>query len=107
MSRLDGILKDLGGAPDDVDNLAAKVGVDPALAEMAIRLLSETHQMGGDTVTLAAARTGIEPSVLREIVDQIGGEGSLGHFTMALSHDGERSAAKPATDLATGLFGKR
>ena len=36
MSILDGILKNIGGAPDDVVNLARQVGLDPAMAEKAI-----------------------------------------------------------------------
>lgn len=111
MNRLDSILEGIHGAPDDVDNLAAKIGIDPSLVEMAIRTLSETHQAGGDTVSMAAARTGIDASILRRIIAEIGGEGSLGHFANALAKEsgaGAQQSARPAvTDIATGLFGKR
>jgi hypothetical protein len=118
MSLLDGILKNIGGAPDDVVNLAAKVGIDPALAEKAIAVLGQTHQMEGDTVDLAAKRTGIDTGILSQIVTQIGGEGSLGEFARAiqddpsslmglLDRDGDGSAMDDLTDLASGLFGKR
>ena len=77
MSLLDGILKNIGGAPDDVANLAEKIGIDPAMAEKAIAVLGQTHQMQGDTVELASAKTGLDTGVLSQIVEQIGGEGSL------------------------------
>lgn len=50
MRMLDGILKNISGAPDDVVNLASKIGIDPAMAEKAIAALGMTHAMDGDTV---------------------------------------------------------
>ncbi|MHA7819078.1 MAG: hypothetical protein ACX930_05465 [Erythrobacter sp.] len=107
MSMLDGILKNIGGAPDDVANLAEKVGVDPAMVEKAIQVLGQTHQMEGDTVELASARTGLDTGVLSQIVQQIGGEGSLTSFAGMLDRDGDGSAIDDITDIASGLFGKR
>jgi hypothetical protein len=118
MSLLDGILKNIGGAPDDVANLAAKVGIDPALAEKAIAVLGQTHQMEGDTVGLAAEKTGLDAGVLSQIVSQIGGEGSLGEFAQAiqkdpsaimgmLDRDGDGSPLNDITDIASGLFGRK
>lgn len=107
MSILDGILKNIGGAPDDVVNLAAKVGIDPALAEKAIAMLGQTHQMEGDTVELAAAKTGLDASVLSQIVEQIGGEGSLTNFASMLDRDGDGNMLNDITDIASGLFGKK
>ena len=43
--------------------------------------------MQGDTVELAAARTGLDASVLTQIVQQIGGEGSLSEFANAIKND--------------------
>ncbi|MEM8976319.1 MAG: hypothetical protein AAGD43_30000 [Pseudomonadota bacterium] len=118
MSLLDGILKNIGGAPDDVANLAAKVGIDPGLAEKAIAVLGQTHQMDGDTVELAAQKTGLDTGVLSQMVQHIGGEGSLGEFARAiqedpsslmglLDRDGDGSAMDDITDIASGLFGKK
>ena len=107
MSLLDGILKNIGGAPDDVANLASKVGIDPGLVEKAIGALGQTHQMDGDTVELAAAKTGLDAGVLSKIVEQIGGEGSLTNFASMLDRDGDGNPLNDLTDLASGLFGKK
>ena len=118
MSLLDGLLKNIGGAPDDVANLAAKVGIDPAIAEKAIATLGQTHQMDGDTVELAAQKTGLDSGTLNKIVEQIGGEGSLSQFANAikddpssimgmLDRDGDGSAMDDIADMAKGFFGKK
>ena len=118
MSILDGILKNIGGAPDDVENLAKKVGIDPKMAEKAIATLGQTHQMEGDTVELAAARTGLDKGTLSQIVEQIGGEGSLTEFAGAikndpssfmklLDRDGDGNPLNDLAGMAKGLFGKK
>lgn len=107
MSLLDGILKNIGGAPDDVTNLAAKVGLDPAMVEKAIGMLGKTHQMEGDTVELAAAKTGIDAGALSKIVEQIGGEGSLTKFAGMLDLDGDGNPMNDITGLAGKFFGKK
>lgn len=106
MSILDSILKNIGGAPDDVVNLAAKVGLDPAMVENAIKMLGKTHQMDGDTVTLAAEKTGISPDILNQIVGAIGGEGSLANFASILDKDGDGNPVNDLMGMAKGLFGK-
>ena len=107
MSILDGILKNIGGAPDDVANLAEKVGMDPALVEKAIGVLGQTHQMQGDTVELASAKTGIDAASLSKIVEHIGGEGSLTNFASMLDLDGDGSVMDDITGLAGKFFGKK
>ncbi|MGN6356438.1 MAG: hypothetical protein ACTHLU_03030 [Novosphingobium sp.] len=118
MSVLDGLLNKLG--PDvDVTNLAAKVGIDPALAEKAISALGVAHQQPGDTISLAAEKTGLDSGVLGQIVNHIGGEGSLGEFARmlkdhsqagsvfsALGKDGGGNLLNDLAGLAKGLFGK-
>jgi hypothetical protein len=106
MSIMDGILKNIGGAPDDVVNLAKQVGLDPAMVETAIGTLGKTHQMDGDTVTLAAEKTGLSPDVLNQIVSAIGGEGSLGNFASMLDRDGDGNPINDVLGMAKGLFGK-
>jgi ATP phosphoribosyltransferase regulatory subunit HisZ len=106
MSILDGILKNIGGAPDDVVNLAAKIGIDPAMAETAIAALGKTHQLDGDTVQLAAEKTGLSPEVLSQIVAAIGGEGSLTHFASMLDRDGDGNPLDDVLGMAKGLFGQ-
>jgi len=105
MSILDGILKNIGGAPDDVVNLAKQVGLDPAMVEKAIATLGKTHQMD-DTVTLAAEKTGMSPDVLNQIVGAIGGEGSLSNFASILDRDGDGNPINDIMGMAKGLFGK-
>ena len=106
MSIFDGILKNIGGAPDDVVNLATKVGLDPKMVEQAISALGRTHQLEGDTVELAAEKTGLSPDVLGQIVDAIGGEGSLSNFATILDRDGDGNPVDDIIDMAKGLFGK-
>lgn len=106
MSIFDGILKNIGGAPDDVVNLATKVGLDPKMVEQAISALGRTHQLEGDTVELAAEKTGLSPDVLGQIVDAIGGEGSLSNFATILDRDGHGNPVDDIIDMAKGLFGK-
>ncbi|HSM53229.1 MAG TPA: hypothetical protein VK839_03525 [Erythrobacter sp.] len=84
MSLFDGILKAILGAPDDVRNLAAQIGIDSDMAEKAIAALAHAHQMQGDTVELASANTGLDTQILSKIVEQIGGEGSLMEFANAV-----------------------
>ena len=120
MSFFDDILKNIGGAPDDVTNLAKKVGIDPEMAEKAIAALGHAHQMEGDTVEAAAAKTGLPHGTLNQIVEAIGGEGSLMEFANAvvnnpqaagilqmLDRDHDGSVMDDAADLAKGLFGKK
>ncbi|MCB2078496.1 MAG: hypothetical protein KDE55_12460 [Novosphingobium sp.] len=120
MGLLDSLLKQVAGAPDDVANLAAKVGIDPALAEKAVAALGAAHSEPGDTVETAAARTGLDTVTLGTIVQQIGGEGSLGEFARMLKdnpqasgilnmldRDGDGDVIDDVTDIAKGLFGKK
>ncbi len=106
MSILDGILKNIGGAPDDVVNLAAKIGGDRARVEQAMAARGKTHQMDGDTVTLAAEKTGMSPDILNQIVGAIGGEGSLANFASILDKDGDGNPINDIMGMAKGLFGK-
>ncbi len=107
MSLLNGILKNIGGAPDDVANLAEKVGIDPGMAEKAIAVLGQTHQMEGDTVELASAKTGLDTGVLNQIVEQIGGEGSLSSFASMLDQDGDGNPINDIANMASSFFGKK
>jgi hypothetical protein len=120
MSLFDEILKSTSGAPDDVANLAAKVGIDPALAEKAIAALGMAHHQPGDTVEAAAAKTGLDTGVLSQIVGHIGGEGSLAEYAQILKNnpqaagvigmldrDGDGNPLNDIAGFAKGLFGKQ
>jgi len=116
MSLFDSILSQVGGNID-VASLASKVGLDPATTEQAIAALSKAHVQDGDTVTTAAAQTGLDSSVLSQVVSHLGGEGSLGQFAQmaaqhpqaagllgALDRDGDGNPLNDMAGLAKGLF---
>jgi len=120
MSIFDELLRATGGAPNDVFNLAEKIGIDPGLAEKAIAALGQAHQMQGDTLELASAKTGLPTGTLGKIVEAIGGDGSLTQFAQLiagnseargllqmLDRDGDGNPLNDIGDIAKGLFGKR
>jgi len=117
MSALDSILSQIPGNVD-IANLAAKVGLDPAMAEKAVAALGQAHAAPGDTVDTAAARTGLDTGVLQQIVGQLGGEGSLGQVSRILQdhpqaqsilgmldRDGDGNPLNDLAGMAKGLFG--
>lgn len=119
MSILDGLL---GQVADNVDikNLAAKIGLDASQVEGAVASLAKAHTEDGDTVTLAAEKTGIDAGKLSQIVEQIGGEGSLARFNEMLvadeglmskvsgffDKDGDGNPLNDLTGMASGFFKK-
>jgi hypothetical protein len=85
-----------------------------------LEALGQSHQMEGDTVELASAKTGIDSAKLGQIVEQIGGEGSLGEFSRMLQdnpkaagilkildRDGDGNPLNDIAGMAKGLFGKK
>jgi ATP phosphoribosyltransferase regulatory subunit HisZ len=90
MSIFNSILGQMSGNAT-VQNLAAKVGLTPEQAEQAIAALGRAHTQEGDTVQTAAQDTGIPTDKLSQIVEHIGGEGSLGQFATLL--EGQDGAA--------------
>jgi hypothetical protein len=105
MALFDQILGQVRDHPE-IANLAAKVGIDPKLAEQAVAALGEAHQQPGDTVQQAAARTGLDAGTVSQIVGHIGGEGSLGRFAAMLDQDGDGNPLDDLAGLASKLFGK-
>ena len=117
MGIFDTILSQAGHA--DVDNLARKLGLPPELAEKAIAALGQSHAEPGDTIAGAAAKTGLDAGTLGQIVQQIGGEGSLGQYAQALQdnpqlssvfkwldQDGDGNPIDDVLGMAGKLFGK-
>jgi len=122
MGLLDGILQQVAGSPDTVADLAAKVGIDPALAEKAVAALGQSHGEAGDTVTLAAEKTGLDSGTIGAVLNQLGGEGALGDIASKiggdklsglvgmLDRDGDGNPLNDLgglADMAKGLFGKK
>ena len=118
MSMFDSILKQVAGSPDSIADLAAKVGIDPKLAETALAALGQAHAAPGDTVATAAEKTGIDAGALGSILNQFGGEaalgdmvgklqsaGGLGALTGMLDRDGDGNPVDDIMGMAKGLFG--
>lgn len=102
----DKILSQVTGNPT-VANMAEKLGIDPEQAAQAVAALGESHQEEGDTVELAAAKTGMDTGVLNQIKDAIGGEGSLAKFASMIDKDGDGNPLNDIAGMASGLFGKK
>lgn len=121
MSILDGIMKQVSGSPDTVASLAEKVGIDAGMAEKAIAALTQSHPEEGDTVELAAQKTGFDMSALSGIVSQLGGENALGDIANGLQgqegglsgilgmldQDGDGNPLDDIAGMASGFFGKK
>ncbi|NBW75071.1 MAG: hypothetical protein EBR34_04650 [Sphingomonadaceae bacterium] len=117
MGIFDSILSQAGHA--DVGNLASKLGLPPELAEKAIAALGQSHAEPGDTIAGAAAKTGLDAGVLSQIVEQLGGEGSLAQYARTLQdnpqlagvfkwldQDGDGNPIDDVLGMAGKLFGK-
>lgn len=121
MSFLDSIMKQVGGAPDSVAELAAKVGIPADMVEKGLAALGQSHNEPGDTVELAEKKTELDKSQLEKIKEQIGGEsalgdmmgklggtaGGLGGLTSMLDRDGDGNIMDDIQGMAGGLFGKK
>ena len=92
MSLLDSILGQVTESTT-IQNLASKVGLSPDQVEQAVAALGQAHGREGDTIQTAADATGLPSDKLNEIVQQIGGEGSLGRFASLLEDEGAFSGA--------------
>ena len=106
MGLFDNILGQVTGNPM-VTGLAEKLGIDPAKAAEAVAALGEAHGQDGDTVELAAARTGLSPDMLNNLKDQLGGDGALGKVAGMLDRDGDGNPLNDILGMAGGLFGKK
>ncbi|WAT18804.1 hypothetical protein OZN62_04335 [Aurantiacibacter sp. MUD11] len=105
MSIFDTILNAAHNHPT-VRNMADKLGIDQATAERAIAALSEGHHADGDTVEAAAATSGLDIGILNQVLEQIGGEGSLTGFMQILDQDHDGNPLNDIAGMAGKLFGK-
>ena len=113
-------MQQVAGSPDTVASLAEQVGLDPAMVEKAVAALAQSQPEEGDTVELAAQKTGIDMSALSGIVAQMGGEGALGDLASKmgsgegglagvmnmLDQDGDGSPLDDIAGMASSFFGK-
>lgn len=120
MSMLDALLKQVAGSPDTVADLAEKVGLDPSMVEKAVAALGAAQPKDGDTVELAAEKTGLDAGALGGIVSQLGGEGALSDLASKiggdsslsgimgmLDQDGDGNPLDDIAGMASGFFGKK
>lgn len=109
MGILDGLMGQFGGQAAEA--IAAKMGIDPAIAQTALGALAQAHPQPGDTVEAAAASSGLSPEMLTNIVGQLGGEGGLGALVSSLggaaqaSGEGEAAAGGGLGGMVGGLLG--
>ena len=120
MSMLDGLLQQVAGSPDTVASLAEQVGLDSGMVEKAVAALGAAHPQEGDTVELAAAKTGLDTGALSGILSQLGGEGALGDLAeriggdsklsgimSMLDQDGDGNPLDDIAGMASSFFGKK
>ena len=116
MSIFDTIMGQMGGSVGQAVEqqvagmIAQKMGIDPAMAQMAIGALMKNHPQPNDTVQASAEQTGIAPDMMSQILGQLGGEGALTSLLGAVSGQqtpGEIDAAGGAAGggLAGALTG--
>ncbi len=105
MGILDGLMGQIEGQAAGA--IAAKMGIDPQMAQMAISALTQAHPQPGDTVQAAAAQTGMPADMLSSIMGHLGGEGGLGALIgqMSGAPAAPAQAAVPAAAGAGGIMG--
>jgi hypothetical protein len=107
MSILDGIMGSMGGGMTQMIEqqvagaIAAKMGIDPAMAQAAIAALTQAHPQPGDTVATAAASSGLSTDMLSQITSHLGGEGGLGSLLSAVTGQSGGAGAATAGDAST------
>lgn len=104
MGILDGLMGQIEGSA--AAEIAAKMGIDPSIAQTALAALAQAHPQPGDTVEAAAASSGLSPDLLNTVVGHLGGEGGLGALVGSLGGAvqpaGEGEAAAPAAGGGLG-----
>ena len=61
----------------DLNAVAARIGLPEGQIDDILRALGQSQAEPGDTVEGAAAKTGLSPDVIRQVLAQIGGENGL------------------------------
>ncbi|MEO6716564.1 MAG: hypothetical protein ABIM50_04870 [Novosphingobium sp.] len=103
MGLFDGIAGSL--ETQAAEAIAAKMGIDPAMAATAIAALTKNQPIPGDTVQQSAEQSGISPDILNQILGHIGGEGGLGALVGALRAGDAATQGGAAAPAAGGLGG--
>lgn len=104
MGMLDGILGQIGGG--QLAELGAKLGLSPEQVQAATAALGKAHAEPGDTVASAAESTGLSADTLTQLMQGIGGEGTLANISTMLDRDGDGNPLDDIAGFAGKLFGK-
>ena len=104
MGMLDGILGEIGGG--QLNELGAKLGLSPEQIQAATAALGKAHAEPGDTVASASAATGLSADTLTQLMQGIGGEGTLASISSMLDRDGDGNPLDDIAGFASKLFGK-
>lgn len=103
MGMFDGIL-------DNLDDLAAKIGLPTDQVKALADTLGAKVADGGDYMSALAATAsehGLSVDKLKDMMAHAGGEdGVMGKVTGFLDKDGDGNALNDITGFAKGLFGK-
>lgn len=95
MSMFDGIVQNL--EMQAASAVAAKMGIPPSMAQIAINALTQNQPIPGDTVTQAAQQTGLPQGQIADIFNHLGGDAGLGALINAM---GGGAAAVPGAAAA-------
>ena len=85
MSILDATLARTSAKADTILDLSKELSMDAALVEKAVMVLAQTSISTGDTIELAAKRTGLPSETLTKISAAVGDETALSEIANALS----------------------
>lgn len=107
MGLLDGLLGQLGsGGAGQIAEMAQRFGISEQQVQSAMAALGQAHAEPGDTVTSAAAATGLSADTLSGIVNQIGGENALSSISGMIDRDGDGNPLNDLAGIAGQLFGR-
>ena len=85
MSIIDASLARTSGAATSVLGLAKDLSLDPATVEKAVMALAYARVSAGDTLSVAASRTGASTETLSKVSSAVGGDEALGEIADDLS----------------------
>ena len=85
MSILDATLARTSSKADTILGLSIELGMDAALVEKAVMVLARASVSAGDTIEIAAKRTGLPSEALSQVLAALGDEAALSEIAHTLS----------------------
>lgn len=98
MGMFDDVMRQMGGL--DLNAVATNVGLPEGQIDTLLHALAAERDEPGDTVEGAAARTGLSPDIIRQVLAHLGGEDGLAKVGDLLGSSGGLD------DLARGFAAK-